>query len=251
MSVNDGLTQRIGDVLIETFSYTPQHSLKYVLENEKEIEKDLSQFEANPEAQTTKSKSKLENEEANTDEHLPQESKDTENQDVTETVQETTVSNNEEDETKIVEIETYPDEEIIKLLSRSKRQADELSAADKLVDPLVNISDNKADLEAEKNISETNSLGPKSENNVTGPIKVLGLRVEESAKEPHIVDEMIPSVLRETHFTLRLFGENLSDETIIAFTHAPSQYGRACDHLLTGEYQVCTQYYFLYLIPIK
>lgn len=85
-----------------------------------------------------------------------------------------------------------------------------------------------------------NSLGPKgfAAPVPTGPIKLMGLRVEESDKEPKIVDELIISVLRETNFLLRLFGTGFTNDTIIAYTHTPGEYGETCDHLLTGEYRV-------------
>ncbi|KAM3955297.1 unextended protein [Aphomia sociella] len=73
---------------------------------------------------------------------------------------------------------------------------------------------------------------------VGGIIKVMGLRVEESEKEPKNVDGMIPSVLTGTTFTLRLFGEGFSNDTVFAFTHKPQDYGRSCHNLLTGEYKV-------------
>ncbi|PZC70498.1 hypothetical protein B5X24_HaOG215826 [Helicoverpa armigera] len=75
----------------------------------------------------------------------------------------------------------------------------------------------------EQNSTDT-SLGPKI-SQPSGPIKLMGLRVEESDKEPKIVDELITSVLRETHFYLRLFGDGFTNDTIIAFTHTPAQYG--------------------------
>ncbi|XP_038221115.1 metal transporter CNNM4-like [Zerene cesonia] len=84
---------------------------------------------------------------------------------------------------------------------------------------------------------ETSSLGEKTiQPNVT--LKVMGLRVEEGEKEPKIVDGMIPSVLRETKFTLRLFGEGFTDDTWIAFTHHPQAYGSPCRFLIQGEYKI-------------
>ncbi|CAK1587465.1 unnamed protein product [Parnassius mnemosyne] len=77
---------------------------------------------------------------------------------------------------------------------------------------------------------------PVTVSNIT--LKVLGLRVEESQKEPKIVDEVIPSVLRDTTFTLRLFGEGFTEHTEIAFTHVPEDYGTLCHFLLPGEYKV-------------
>lgn len=69
-------------------------------------------------------------------------------------------------------------------------------------------------------------------------IKMVGLRVEEAAKEPKIVDGVIPSVLRETKFVLRLFGEGFTNDTVIAFTHSAEEYGSVCNHLVKGEYKV-------------
>ncbi|CAG9574947.1 unnamed protein product [Danaus chrysippus] len=71
-----------------------------------------------------------------------------------------------------------------------------------------------------------------------GPIRLMGLRIEESAKEPKIVDGMIPSVLRETLFMMRLFGEGFTSDTVIAFTHVPEEYGKPCHFLLSGEYKI-------------
>ncbi|XP_050676377.1 unextended protein-like [Leptidea sinapis] len=68
----------------------------------------------------------------------------------------------------------------------------------------------------------------------------MGLRIEEADKEPKIVDEMIPSVLRETNFKLRLFGEGFTDETIIAFTHVPEDFGTPCHFMVGGEYKIKT-----------
>ncbi|XP_004927345.2 unextended protein [Bombyx mori] len=72
-------------------------------------------------------------------------------------------------------------------------------------------------------------------NNTIVP-KLLGLRVE-LAEKPKIVDDMVPSVLRETEFTMRLFGKDFTNNTIIAFTHNPDDYMKPCDHLLKGEYK--------------
>lgn len=63
-------------------------------------------------------------------------------------------------------------------------------------------------------------------------IKMKGLRVEEADKEPKIVDGMIPSVLRETNFHLRLFGDGFTINSRISFTHTMQDFGTVCDHLL-------------------
>ncbi|CAH2062154.1 unnamed protein product, partial [Iphiclides podalirius] len=82
------------------------------------------------------------------------------------------------------------------------------------------------------------SLAEKPAMVVNTTLRVMGLRVEEADKEPKIVDEMIPSVLRETKFTMRLFGEGFSESTEIAFTHVPEDFGTLCHFLLAGEYKV-------------
>ncbi|CAG4981489.1 unnamed protein product [Colias eurytheme] len=91
--------------------------------------------------------------------------------------------------------------------------------------------------ETEVTDAETSSLGVKVvQTNVT--LKIMGLRIEEGEKEPKIVDGMIPSVLRDTKFTLRLFGEGFTDDTSIAFTHHPQAYGSSCHFLIKGEYKI-------------
>ncbi|XP_069363767.1 unextended protein-like isoform X2 [Maniola hyperantus] len=89
--------------------------------------------------------------------------------------------------------------------------------------------------ETSQNVSESNS-GPVIEGSTK--LRMMGLRVEEAAKEPKLVEEMIPSVLTETSFHLRLFGEGFTNATVIAFTHTPAKYGTPCHHLLNGEYEI-------------
>ncbi|KAL4714272.1 hypothetical protein ACJJTC_009624 [Scirpophaga incertulas] len=72
----------------------------------------------------------------------------------------------------------------------------------------------------------------------SGPIRLMGLRVDEAEKEPKVVDDMIPSVLRETTFSLRLFGTGFTNDTEIAFTHTPEQFGRQCHFLLAGVHKI-------------
>ncbi|CAG9789796.1 unnamed protein product [Diatraea saccharalis] len=117
---------------------------------------------------------------------------------------------------------------------RKKRQVDDTN---------VNATDSTAPNNTEEvkttvNNTET-SLGPKRVDvGPSTPIRLLGLRVEEAEKEPKIVDGMIPSVLRETTFTLRLFGEGFTNNSEIAFTHTGEDYGSNCHFLLAGEYKV-------------
>ncbi|XP_068625897.1 unextended protein-like [Battus philenor] len=96
----------------------------------------------------------------------------------------------------------------------------------------------QADAEEVASNATESSLGPKVAVVSNVAPKVMGLRVEEADKEPKIVDEVIPSVLRSTKFTLRLFGEGFTDNTEIAFTHVPEDYGTLCHFLLPGEYKI-------------
>ncbi|XP_045457079.1 unextended protein-like [Melitaea cinxia] len=68
------------------------------------------------------------------------------------------------------------------------------------------------------------------------PIDLDGIRVEDSDKEPKIIEDGIPSVLADSKVVLRLFGQGLSERTVIAFTHDPLPYGQPCKFLLKGEY---------------
>ncbi|XP_026313925.1 metal transporter CNNM2-like [Hyposmocoma kahamanoa] len=69
-------------------------------------------------------------------------------------------------------------------------------------------------------------------------VRIEGIRVEDSAKEPKIIDESIPSVLADTAVTLRLFGDGLTENTAIAFTHEVGDYGDPCKFINKGEYMV-------------
>ncbi|XP_039762144.1 metal transporter CNNM4-like isoform X2 [Pararge aegeria] len=68
------------------------------------------------------------------------------------------------------------------------------------------------------------------------PVLIDGLRIEDSDKEPKIIEDGIPSVLADSNVVLRLFGEGLTPRTVIAFTHDTMAYGQPCKFLLKGEY---------------
>ncbi|KAI5632957.1 metal transporter CNNM4 [Phthorimaea operculella] len=110
------------------------------------------------------------------------------------------------------------------VLSRKRRQADDVVAPD-------NATETKTDAPT-ADAAPTTPAAPKT----YSTIKLVGLRVEESEKEVKVFNDSIPSVMRERKFVLRLFGEGFSDDTRIAFTHTPQEYGKECDHLLDGEY---------------
>ncbi|XP_075989155.1 unextended protein-like [Anticarsia gemmatalis] len=69
-------------------------------------------------------------------------------------------------------------------------------------------------------------------------IYIEGLRIEDSDKEPKIIDDGVPSVLADSGVTLRLFGAGLTSRTVIAFTHEIQNFGQPCKFLLKGEYMV-------------
>ncbi|CAH2100637.1 unnamed protein product [Euphydryas editha] len=72
--------------------------------------------------------------------------------------------------------------------------------------------------------------------NIPIPIDLDGIRIEDSDKEPKIIEDGIPSVLADSKVILRLFGQGLTEKTVIAFTHDPLPYGQPCKFLLKGEY---------------
>ncbi|XP_050676369.1 unextended protein-like [Leptidea sinapis] len=67
-------------------------------------------------------------------------------------------------------------------------------------------------------------------------VHIDGLRVEVSSKDPKFSDDGIPSVLADSKVTLRLFGQGLTQRTVIAFTYDALEYGLPCKFLLKGEY---------------
>lgn len=101
---------------------------------------------------------------------------------------------------------------------------------------ILDLNTNYGHSEVDANTLERNRVKRQAASDAK--IKMLGLRVEESDKEPKIVDGVIPSVLRDKNFTLRLFGEGFTNDTVIAFTHLPEEYGTECRHLVQGEYKV-------------
>ncbi|XP_060809108.1 unextended protein [Amyelois transitella] len=73
---------------------------------------------------------------------------------------------------------------------------------------------------------------------VAEPMEVVvdGVRIEDSAKEPKITEDGVPSVLAGTAVTLRLFGDGLTPRTVIAFTDYAQDVGSKCKFMLKGEY---------------
>ncbi|XP_053693544.1 unextended protein [Sabethes cyaneus] len=57
---------------------------------------------------------------------------------------------------------------------------------------------------------------------------IFGFRVEHADKEPTFDDDAVPSVLSHSTVTLRLFGQGLSEETVVVFTQEPNVFGGSC-----------------------
>ncbi|KAF9414625.1 hypothetical protein HW555_007554 [Spodoptera exigua] len=89
-----------------------------------------------------------------------------------------------DDFTSIIEDSYAPNHE------RVRRQADDATTP---APEVADASDTPLDTALDANATANSSLGPKVPH-PEGAIKLMGLRVEESEKEPKIVDELIPSV---------------------------------------------------------
>ncbi|XP_048485877.1 unextended protein [Plutella xylostella] len=70
------------------------------------------------------------------------------------------------------------------------------------------------------------------------PVRIEGIRVEESSKPPDIIEGGIPSVLSGSGLSLRVFGEGITAGTVIAFTYDALDYGLPCKFLVKGEYMI-------------
>lgn len=133
-------------------------------------------------------------------------------------------SNNQKDKREILDIEYVPHN-----LLREQTHLEQLDEEEFVMDD--DNEDNEPHLRNRRQINIVN--------NTSEPIvRMKGFRVEEADKEPKIVDGMIPSVLRDTKFTMRMFGEGFTNNTMIAFTHVPLRYGEECRHLVDGEFTV-------------
>ncbi|XP_023944914.2 unextended protein [Bicyclus anynana] len=122
---------------------------------------------------------------------------------------------------------------------RERRQADAAANAEvtEKSEGTENPEASEKGTENNTNLAPSNSPALSTNGNVR--LRVMGLRVEATVKEPKLVDEMIPSVLRETDFELRLFGEGFTNDTVIAFTHVAEDYGTTCHFRLPyGEFKI-------------
>ncbi|XP_015609987.1 metal transporter CNNM4 [Cephus cinctus] len=72
----------------------------------------------------------------------------------------------------------------------------------------------------------------------TDEIRIEGLRVEYTDKEPRISEYGVPEVLVGYNTTVRLFGIGITQKTLIAFTDVPAKYGTICEKIKTQEFSV-------------
>lgn len=72
----------------------------------------------------------------------------------------------------------------------------------------------------------------------TPNIVIFGLRVEHASKEPRVDEDGVPAVLSHTPVTVRLFGEGLTENTVIVFTQEHNGYGGSCLVPVTSKFRV-------------
>lgn len=59
-------------------------------------------------------------------------------------------------------------------------------------------------------------------------MKIFGFRVESSNNEIEYHDGGVPSVLKDSEFTMRIFGKGITPDTVITFTATSNTYGGKC-----------------------
>lgn len=72
----------------------------------------------------------------------------------------------------------------------------------------------------------------------TSNIVIFGLRVEHADKEPRVDEDGVPAVLSHAPVTVRLFGEGLTENTVIVFTQEHNVYGGSCLVPVTNKFRV-------------
>ncbi|RVE44499.1 hypothetical protein evm_010828 [Chilo suppressalis] len=117
---------------------------------------------------------------------------------------------------------------------RRKREIDKVKSKEaSLSENKIGIKEDVVSLRTERqtNIDEFTSVRA-----MLDEIAVEGIRIEDSSKEPKIIEDGIPSVLADSSVTLRIFGDGLTPRTVIAFTNYPQDFGQQCKFILKGEY---------------
>lgn len=85
-------------------------------------------------------------------------------------------------------------------------------------------------------------------------LHITGLRLEASDHEIHYSDDGVPSVLSKSEITIRIFGTNITKDTVIAFTAETNSYGGSCllpsTQLFTPEEGTATGTTALYKVSL-
>lgn len=106
-----------------------------------------------------------------------------------------------------------------------------------LITPENSDADN-LNLTANKNIAYENRDSVSITNVRNVPIQIEGLKVEFSDKAPELSNEGVPSVLADAKVTLRLFGQGMTERTVIALSYDEMSAGDDCKFLERGEFLV-------------
>ncbi|XP_049318218.1 unextended protein [Bactrocera dorsalis] len=77
--------------------------------------------------------------------------------------------------------------------------------------------------------SDSTKLNHRVERDVSSDdLKIFGFRVESSNNEIEYHDGGVPSVLKDTEFTMRIFGKGITPDTVITFTAISNTFGGKC-----------------------
>ncbi|KYQ49943.1 Metal transporter CNNM2 [Trachymyrmex zeteki] len=71
-------------------------------------------------------------------------------------------------------------------------------------------------------------------------IHIEGLRIDTADKEPSHDEKGIPKILAGTNAVIRLFGDGITEDTLITFTDIPADRGSVCDKIKSNEFPVET-----------
>lgn len=78
----------------------------------------------------------------------------------------------------------------------------------------------------------------KRQTNPKTEIHIEGFRIEGADKPPTLNVDGIPEIFSNTDIKLRLFGNGLTEHTVIIFTQEAHEYGGSCQLPETGVFEV-------------
>lgn len=76
------------------------------------------------------------------------------------------------------------------------------------------------------------------EDEANSGIKVIGLKVDVSPKDPSVDEHGTPSILSGLNYTIRLFGFGFSENMLVVFTKQKGEYGGSCQIPATDVFSV-------------